>query len=152
VPSPSARELLTSRRRPVTMLRMPHQSAEPIICAVRMPVWQWRRVDRVLDNVANVEAENGDPHGLAETGVQILREGWRQVCGWTPETTGFTGWPDGDQEVTLSLTGAQWTYVMSCLDRWYDVRRVAGESTAAELLLIREIVVSQAKACLPLQP
>lgn len=131
------------------MLRMPHQLAEPNTCAVRMPARQWRRVDRVLDNVVNVEAENGDPHGLVETGVQILREGWRQISGWTPETTGFTDWPHDDQEVTVSLTGAQWTYVISCLDRWYDVQRLGHKSAAAELLLIREIVFSQAEDCLP---
>lgn len=131
------------------MLRMPHQSAEPSTCAVRMPARQWRRVNRVLDNVVNVEAENGDPHDLVEAGVQILREGWRQTSGWTPETTGSTDRPHDDQEVTVSLTGAQWRYVISCLDRWHEVEGGSGKSTAAELLLIRELVVSQAEACLP---
>ena len=142
-------ELLTTRRPSVTMLRMPHQSAEPSTCAVRMPARQWRRVDRVLDNVVNVEAENGDPHGLVEAGVQILREGWRQTSGWTPETTGSTDRPHDDQEVTVSLNGAQWTYVISCLDRWGNVERSLGKNTATELLLIRELVISQAEACLP---
>ena len=64
------------------MLRMPHQSDEPSTCAVRMPARQWRRVERVLDNVVNVEAENGDPHGLVEAGVQILEKaGARPLVG-----------------------------------------------------------------------
>ena len=81
---------------------MPHQSPDPSTCAVRMPAQQWRRVERVLDNVVNVEAENGDPQGLVDAGVQILREGWRQTSGWTPETTGSTGRPHDDQEVTAA--------------------------------------------------
>jgi hypothetical protein len=133
------------------MLSMPHQSAEPRTCAVRMPARQWRRVNRVLDNVVNVEAENGDPHGLVATGIQILGEGWRQISGWTPETTGSTDWPHDDQEVAVSLTGAQWSYVISRLDQWHEVERTLGTSTAGELLLIRELVVSQAEACLPRQ-
>ncbi|MEV0807867.1 hypothetical protein [Micromonospora sp. NPDC050200] len=99
--------------------------------------------------MVNVEAENGDPHGLVEAGVQILREGWRQSSGWTPETTGSTDRPHDDQEVTVSLNGAQWTYVISCLDRWGNVERSLSENTATELLLIRELVISQGEACLP---
>lgn len=148
VAGPSERGSLTARRLSVTMLRMPHQSTEPAICAIRMPVWQWRMVDRVLDNVVNVEAEKGDPHGLMEAGVQILQEGWRQMSGSTADTTGSTDWPHGDQEVTRSLSGTQWTYVISCLDRWCHVERAAGASSATDLLLIREIVVGQAEACL----
>ncbi|MGK5444047.1 hypothetical protein ACSNN7_19835 [Micromonospora sp. URMC 105] len=128
---------------------MIHQPADSSTCAVRMATRQWRSVNGVLDNVVNVEAENGDPHGLIATGIQILREGWRQTSGWTPETTGAGNWPPDDQEVTVSLTGAQWSYVISCLDRWYDVERFGGASTSSELPLIRELVISQAQACLP---
>ena len=39
--------------------------------------------------------------------------------------------------------------VISCLERWYDVQRLAGRSTASELRQIRELVISQAVACLP---
>jgi hypothetical protein len=87
--------------------------------------------------------------GLVEAGVQILREGWRQTSGWTPESTGSADWPHDDQEVTVSLDSAQWTQVISCLDRWGNVERSSGKNTATELLLIRELVISQAEACLP---
>jgi hypothetical protein len=69
--------------------------------------------------------------------------------GQTLETTGSTGWPQDDQEVMVSLSGTQWRYAISCLDRWYNVQRRMGETTAEELLRIRELVIRQAKACLP---
>jgi hypothetical protein len=81
--------------------------------------------------------------------IQIREEGLRQMQGQTLETTGSTGWPQDDQEVMVSLAGAQWRYAISCLDRWYEVRRSMGETDAEELLRIRELVISQAKDCLP---
>jgi hypothetical protein len=131
------------------MLDVTHQPTNPSTCAVRMPARQWRRVDGVVDNVVSVEAEDGDPHHLVATGMQVRREGWRQTLGWTPETPVSTDEPHDDQEVTVSLTGTQWRYVISCLERWYNVQRLGGKSTAAELLLIRDLVISQAEACLP---
>ncbi|MEH1058902.1 hypothetical protein V6U89_27290 [Micromonospora sp. CPCC 206171] len=124
---------------------MIHQPDDERTCAVEMSSRQWRSVNSVLDNVVNVEAENGDPDDLIAAGTQILREGWHQITGWT-ETTASTGWPHDDQEVTVALSGAQWRYVISCLDRWHEV---TDEKSAAELSLIRELVVSQAEACLP---
>jgi hypothetical protein len=127
---------------------MTDQPTDPSTCAVRMTGLQWQWLDRVVDNTISVEAENGDPHGLLPTGIQIRDEGWRQIRGQALD--GSIGWPpQDDQEVMVSLTGAQWRYAISCLDRWYDVHRSMGETTAEGLLAIRELVIRQAEACLP---
>ncbi|MEH0821948.1 MULTISPECIES: hypothetical protein [unclassified Micromonospora] len=107
---------------------------------------QWQIIDRTVDNEVSVEAENGDPRGVVDVGVQVRVAGWDQVAHWTPGVPGSGSWPSDGQVVSVTLSSDQWALVCSSLTRWAKVSEGLGEiERASASRAIRDLVVAQVR-------
>ncbi|GAA3806032.1 hypothetical protein GCM10022226_27670 [Sphaerisporangium flaviroseum] len=112
---------------------------------VQMDTSQWLIIDAVIDNTIAIEVVDGDP-GIVDLGDSIRHAGWEQVPDWPHDAEALKTWPPAGQQVTMSLTGQQWSLVASQLERWAAVSdRLADGNENAERGIVA-LVLAQLSA------
>lgn len=112
--------------------------------SLRVTTRQWQVIDRTLDSEVSIEAEKGDPGGLASLGHSIREAGWDQVAHWTPGVPGSGSWPPDDEVVSVSLSDTQWSLVCDSLRRWASVSDQLGDvDSATTSRAVCDLVVAQ---------
>lgn len=121
-----------------------NSSADHIGYQVRMETRQWLFIDATLDSEVNIAVDDGDPRGVVDLGNGIRRAGCEQNPGWPHDLQSFETWPAPGQKSTMTLSGTQWSLVISALRYWAAVSESTGAANeAAESRTIADLVHTQ---------
>jgi hypothetical protein len=79
---------LTPYRFPTTIRTVRPDHGTSGSYTVELTTRQWQIIDATMDNEVSVEAQNGDPRGVVDSGHQVRVAGWDQVACRTPGVPG----------------------------------------------------------------
>ncbi|BDI21462.1 hypothetical protein [Herbiconiux sp. L3-i23] len=97
--------------------------------ALTFTVQAWQAVDAAIDSSVSIDVVEGDVVS-AMRGAVVRDAGWRASFHAHGQNFG-SGWPPGEEELTLELSKEHWQYVADQLERW---QRVSGSDVLDAVL------------------